>query len=104
MTNVNELKEALKMTLEEDGKLNQVRAMIRSCIFNAIETDDKPKPKLSDENLIINELIREYLKYNNYLHSASTFIAESGQPVEPPFDRYFISKELNVRSILLICR
>ena len=96
MTNVNELKEALKETLEEKGILNNIRASLRATIFEVIETDDKPKPKLSDENLIINELIREYLKYNNYMHSSSVFIAESGQPIEPPFDRNFISKELNI--------
>ena len=107
MTNVNELKEALKETLEERGELNKIRAMMRAAIFESIETDDKPKPKLSDENLIINELIREYLKYNynnityhrynNYLHSTSVFIAESGQPVDSPFDRNFIAKELNIK-------
>jgi lisH domain-containing protein FOPNL len=62
MTNVNELKEALKDTLQERGELSKIKAMMRAAIFEAIETDDKPKPKLSDENLIINELIREYLK------------------------------------------
>ncbi len=36
------------------------------------------------------------LRYNNYLHSNSVFIAESGQPSEPPFDRNFISKSLNI--------
>ena len=96
MANVNELKEALKDTLEEKGVLNEVRAMMRQAIFQAIESDDKPKPKLSDENLIMNELIREYMIYNNYLHSNSVFIAESGQPSEPPFDRNFIAKELNI--------
>lgn len=62
MTNINELKQALKDTLEERGELSKVRAMMRAAIFEAIETDDKPKPKLSDENLLINELIREYMK------------------------------------------
>lgn len=96
MTNVNELKDALKETLEEKGELNKIRAMMRAAIFEAIETDDKPKPKLTDENLIINELIREYMRYNNYLHSHSVFTSESGQPVDPPFDRTFIAKELNI--------
>jgi lisH domain-containing protein FOPNL len=62
MSNINELKQALRDTLDERGELNKIRAMLRTSIFNAIETDDKPKPKLSDENLIINELIRDYLK------------------------------------------
>ena len=30
------------------------------------------------------------------MHSNSVFIAESGQPVEPPFDRNFIAKQMNV--------
>lgn len=96
MTNVNELKEALKETLQERGELNKIKAMMRAAIFDAIETDDKPKPKLSDENLIINELIKDYLKYNNYLHTSSVFVAESGQPVDSPIDRNFIAKELNI--------
>jgi len=62
MSNVNELKDALKESLEEKGILGQVRAMMRSAIYEVIETDDKPKPKLSDENLLINELILEYMK------------------------------------------
>ena len=95
MTNVNELKDALKETLEERGVLNQIRALMRQSIFEAIESDDKPKPKLTDENLIINELIREYLIYNNYLHTNSVFLSESGQPKEA-FDRNFLAKELNI--------
>lgn len=33
-----------------------------------------PKPKLSNENLIVNELIREYLEYNGYRHTLSVFL------------------------------
>ena len=47
---------------------------MRQSIFEAIESsDDKPKPKLTDENLIINELIREYFIYNIYLHTNRVF-------------------------------
>lgn len=35
---------------------------------------DVPKPKLSNENLIINELIREYFEYNGYRHALSVFL------------------------------
>lgn len=33
-----------------------------------------PKPKLSNENLVINELIREYFEYNGYRHALSVFL------------------------------
>ena len=47
---------------------------MRQSIFEAIESSDyKPKPKLTDENLIINELIREYFIYNIYLHTNRVF-------------------------------
>ena len=57
MTTVEELKNALKETLEQKGVLNEIRARMRQSIFEAIESDDKPQPKLSNENLIINALI-----------------------------------------------
>jgi len=88
----------LKDTLQARGSLDQIRARVRSEIFAAL--DDQvgvpicptvrrytkthrpsceaeqtvPKPKLSNENLIINELIREYLEYNGYRHALSVFL------------------------------
>ena len=56
-----------------------MRAEIRENIFKAIESQDTVKPKIPEENLIINELIREYFNYMGYYHSSSVFIAESGQ-------------------------
>lgn len=62
MSNINELKNALKESLEEKGVLGNVRALLRGAIYEVIETDEKPKPRLSDENLLINELILEYMR------------------------------------------
>ena len=95
MTTVEELKNALKETLEQKGVLNEIRAKMRQSIFEAIENDDKPQPKLSNENLIINALIKEYLDYNNYLHTSSVFQAESGNPKDQ-LDRNFIANRLNI--------
>ena len=95
MTTVEELKNALKETLEQKGVLNEIRAKMRQSIFEAIEIDDKPQPNLSNENLILNYLIKEYLDYNNYLHTASVFQAESGQPKDK-LDRNFIASQLNI--------
>ena len=95
MTTVEELKNALKETLEQKGVLNEIRAKMRQSIFEAIESDDKPKPKLSNDNLIINALIKEYLDYNNYLHTSSVLQAESGQPKDK-IDRNFIANQLNI--------
>ncbi|XP_010177600.1 PREDICTED: lisH domain-containing protein FOPNL, partial [Mesitornis unicolor] len=85
----------LKDTLEKRGALGQIKARIRAEVFNALDDKSEPRPPLSHENLLINELIREYLEYNKYKYTASVLTAESAQP-EVPLGRQFLAKELNV--------
>ncbi|XP_052052021.1 centrosomal protein 20 isoform X4 [Apodemus sylvaticus] len=94
MATVTELKAVLKDTLERRGVLGHLKARIRAEVFNALDDDREPRPSLSHENLLINELIREYLEFNKYKYTASVLIAESGQPVVP-LDRQFLIRELN---------
>lgn len=61
MATLNEMKEVLKEHLENNGTLNEVRSKMRAEIFNTLNNKPKNPPKLSNQNLIINELIREYL-------------------------------------------
>jgi hypothetical protein len=42
-----------------------------------IIAQEDPKPPLSHENLVINELIREYLDYNHYKVSGHSYYANS---------------------------
>ncbi|XP_077055679.1 centrosomal protein 20 isoform X2 [Siphateles boraxobius] len=95
MATITELKSALKETLEARGVLGQLKARIRAEVFSALDDQNTPRPPLSHENLLINELIREYLEFNKYRYTASVLTAESGQP-EVPLDRQFIANELNV--------
>ena len=71
---------------------------IRAEIFAALDDNTIPPPQLSNENLIINELIREYLMYNNYRQTLSVFLPETGQPEEAKaqLNRAFLAKELQV--------
>uniref|UniRef100_A0A2K5ND22 Centrosomal protein 20 n=1 Tax=Cercocebus atys TaxID=9531 RepID=A0A2K5ND22_CERAT len=107
----------LKDTLEKKGVLGHLKARIRAEVFSALDDDREPRPSLSHENLLINELIREYLEFNKYKYTASVLIlsahlhllgsdsfpasvsqgagtTESGQPVVP-LDRQFLIRELN---------
>ncbi|NXF90584.1 FOPNL protein, partial [Eubucco bourcierii] len=85
----------LKDTLEKRGALGQIKARIRAEVFNALDDQSVPRPSLSHENLLINELIREYLEYNKYKYTASVLTSEAGQP-EVPLDRQFLAKELHI--------
>ncbi|XP_048407761.1 lisH domain-containing protein FOPNL isoform X2 [Stegostoma tigrinum] len=95
MATVSELKAVLKETLEKRGVLGQLKARIRAEVFSALDDQSEPRPPLSHENLLINELIREYLEFNKYKYTASVLTAEAGQP-EIPLDRQFLVNELNV--------
>ncbi|RXN01991.1 Myosin-11, partial [Acipenser ruthenus] len=75
--------------------LGQLKARIRAEVFNALDDQSESRPPLSHQNLLINELIREYLEFNKYRYTASVLTAESGQP-EVPLDRQFMANELNV--------
>jgi lisH domain-containing protein FOPNL len=61
MATLEELKNALRETLESRGIMNEMKAKMRSEIFQALDDTEVAKPKLGKENMIINELIREYL-------------------------------------------
>lgn len=68
----------LRDTLEKRGALGQIKARIRAEVFNALDDQSEPRPPLSRENLLINELIREYLEYNKYKYAASVLTAGIG--------------------------
>eukprot|EP00877_Chromochloris_zofingiensis_P015220 jgi/Chrzof1/9952/Cz04g21260.t1 len=96
MASLIELKDALKDTLERKGTLRKLHARIRSEVCQALsETEELPKPEPSNENLLINELIREYLIFNGYRDTLSVFLPESGQPAVRPFDRSFMAHQLH---------
>ena len=97
MASLEDLKNVLRETLEQKGTMNKIKAEIRAEIFTALDADaTKGKPALPQENVLINELIREYLEYNRYYSSASVLVTESGQPVDPPFDRNYMERKLQI--------
>ena len=56
MSSIEELKTSLKETMIKRGILNKIKAEMRQEIYEALDNDDNPKPKLTRENFIINEL------------------------------------------------
>ena len=75
-----------------------MKSQIRAEIFTALDSDNSGKPPIPQENVLINEMIREYLEYNKYYNTLSVLVTESGQPVDPPFDRNFIERKLQISS------
>ena len=95
MTTLNEMKEVLKEQLEKSGALNGVRAQLRSNIFSTLNNNQSSKQSLTNQDLILGELVREFLIFNNLNHSAGVLIPEAGLP-DRPLDRAIIAGQLNV--------
>ena len=95
MSSIEELKTSLKETMIKRGILNKIKAEMRQEIYDALDNDDNPKPKLTRENFIINELIKEYFNYNDYNYSSKVFQSETGQ-IKNNLNRNDLAKELNI--------
>ncbi|KAL3138335.1 hypothetical protein ABBQ32_006140 [Trebouxia sp. C0010 RCD-2024] len=96
MASTAELKAAVADSLENSGKLEQLKAKVRAGIYDAIEGPQETALPLSRDNLIINELIREYLLFNGYRNTLSVLLPEARQPQTAPFDRGMLANMLGV--------
>merc|ERR1711963_449863 len=95
MASSQDLKEVLKESLSNSGALGEIKARIRSEIFRSLDDPSEVKPPVSNENLLIYELIREFLDYNQCKNASSVLTSEIGLPTVP-LDREFLGNELNV--------
>ena len=77
----------MKDTLENRGVLNQIKARLRAEVFSALDDQNEQKPNLSNENLLINELIREYLEFNGYKYTASVLLSGKHDRIHAVFFR-----------------
>ncbi|GMI23272.1 hypothetical protein TrCOL_g11774 [Triparma columacea] len=93
---LKELTSALHDTLKYNGVLDKLKASARTEIHACLQAEELPPPTLPNENLVLNTLILEYLKFNNYNHAASVLLSESGQPTSS-LDPSFIRSELGVK-------
>ncbi|CAG9134120.1 hypothetical protein JYU34_006954 [Plutella xylostella] len=82
---------AIKDLLRSEGHLDKIQAQMRSKVIEAIKHKQEgltpngkntQPPSPSEEVLLINEIIREYLEWNGYLYTASVLASEAGMPKE----------------------
>jgi len=99
------IKEELKSALERRGVINQLKSRIRSEIYHCLESNQSNPQTASidasapEENVIINELIREYLAFNGYTNTLSVFVPEARQSQKPQLERVFLQSELGLDTL-----
>ncbi|KAK9806902.1 hypothetical protein WJX72_006875 [[Myrmecia] bisecta] len=97
MASAAELKWVLQESLERNGAMRKLKAQVRAEVFHALEEQTGgAEERLSSENLLINELLREYCNFNHYRNTLSVLLPETGQPEKAPFSRVFLAKKLGV--------
>lgn len=83
---------ALREALERRGVMSEMRARMRSEVFSVMEDQEERRRAMPPENAVINELIREYLTYNDYGHTLNVFVPEAALPAAP-LDRAYIAQQ-----------
>ena len=67
-TDSQELKNVLKNKLASNGTLDSLEGALRAKLFSCICPEPlKSTPPPAKETMLINELIREYLRWNGYV-------------------------------------
>ena len=93
---------ALKETLNRSSTLEDVRAQLRASVLLAMnESLPVSKGQTSNppiENVLINELIAEYLSFNGYHSTLSIFSTESETETSSVLGREFIRTELGLNN------
>ena len=71
------MEQSLESKIKENGVYSKLESMLRAEMFNTL--DNQPtKVEATPETNMINELIMEYMKFNNYGYSMSVFEKEAG--------------------------
>lgn len=79
----NSMKLAMREALASTGRLDAIKAQLRAVVFHALDAstpDSKAKPPQTPEQLLVNELIREYLEFSGFEHTLAVFRAEASLP------------------------
>ncbi|KEG10496.1 lisH domain-containing protein C16orf63 [Trypanosoma grayi] len=106
MSNQESLKGAMREVLEAKGVIDHVKAELRAAIFQSLqdtasqgEGAESARPPVPPENLLLNELIKEYLTFNGLEHSLAVFKAECGSSKDAaaaPIPRAVLAAQLNM--------
>ncbi|CAH0703021.1 unnamed protein product [Spodoptera exigua] len=96
-----ELLTAIKDLLKKNGYLNKINAEVRAQVTELLQRQqtagaETTPPTPSEEVLLVNELVREYLEWNGYLYTASVLVSEAAMPKDKK-SRTELCTEVGVR-------
>ncbi|KAK7202038.1 LisH domain-containing protein FOPNL [Novymonas esmeraldas] len=103
MSSQESLKAAMRESLEVNGTISHIKAELRAAIFERLSdvtaggdaAASMTTPPVPPENMVVNELIKEYLTYNGLEHTLAVFQLEARSP-DSQLPRRVLASELNM--------
>ena len=96
-----ELFKAVTDSLQEKGVLGDLSAIVRAHVLHILKQDEPTEAKnllkTNTHNFVINELVKEYLEWNNLKHAKDVLVLESGHPQES-LTRSQLEEVLNIKT------
>eukprot|EP00948_MAST-09A_sp_MAST-9A-sp1_P004161 g4161.t1 len=118
MSDIEELRDAVLEALQANGTKKRLQASLRAEVYKILTQDDGrfgsgstnpaststtvaggvKKPECCVHNVVLNELIREYLEFNGLKQTASVFQLETNHPRtrDLPFDRTWLRESMGL--------
>ncbi|XP_046733832.1 centrosomal protein 20 [Diprion similis] len=100
MATEKDLINAVRDSLEADGKLGSMKAEMRTEVMKLLDGSSKnqksTRPHPPHDILVLNELIREYLDWIGYKYTSTVLMAECELPKQP-IERTFLAQDLGVK-------
>ncbi|CAG9324109.1 unnamed protein product [Blepharisma stoltei] len=102
---MEDLKELVIETLDNNGILDTIRAQLRSSVFNALQQEqakaggnktEAQKVMETEPGQLCSELFRDFLQNLGMVHTLNVWLPECKLPEEPK-DRSFIENKLNIK-------
>jgi len=99
---LTEMQEVLMTKLGQNGVLKKIKAQVRAEIFKAMmiesgsSSSNKGQEKKRSENVVVNEIVKEYLSFNGYMQTLSVFTTEAGLNKKRPFGADFVAQEVGL--------
>ena len=94
-----DIKAELRQAIMSNGKLDHIKAQLRAIVFESFHAaapeEIKSSPPVPPENLIINELSRDYLSFNGLEHTLAVFTSEAALS-QAPVPRGIIAREMGL--------
>ncbi|PFH36291.1 hypothetical protein BESB_044830 [Besnoitia besnoiti] len=86
----------VREALQSRGLLSMLRSRLRAEIYHSMEEQKNAPEQLPPVNIVVNELIREYLLFNRYQNTLSVFLSETGLDNAEPLARDILAEATNL--------